>query len=332
MAGLLSDPVFREEARCALTRLPGRKATAALRTAFTSAPEEFKFALAEYYVIILNAVFSTLTFAAGMPLLVILCFFTLIALFACLKYMFIHFSKRPRFLKPAVVQLIVKLLPVSVVIHLVVAIVIYGFQFETTSVRQLIAESGDEGQPAAPLAGAPSKLYNAFFVKCLPLTIILFVFIGLMLLEVLVYKCLKPALKRYFKDTKAANLRYSENLRNLKYWSALNYDFRMLPKYTPLLYHAYASQLGFNADPMASQYPKLFGTGASGRPLSPHKFANHELNKLGTIREENEAEDATFDYIQTAESRKMNQNRALAANLVGILPKPGQDPRPAPHK
>ena len=47
MAGLLSDPVFREDARCALTRLPGRKATAALRTAFTSAPEEFKFALAE---------------------------------------------------------------------------------------------------------------------------------------------------------------------------------------------------------------------------------------------------------------------------------------------
>lgn len=47
MAVLLSDPVFREDARCALTRLPGRKATAALRTAFTSAPEDFKFALAE---------------------------------------------------------------------------------------------------------------------------------------------------------------------------------------------------------------------------------------------------------------------------------------------
>jgi len=47
MAVLLSDPLFREDARCALTRLPGRKATAALRTAFTSAPEDFKFALAE---------------------------------------------------------------------------------------------------------------------------------------------------------------------------------------------------------------------------------------------------------------------------------------------
>lgn len=44
---LLSDVVFREDARCALTRLPGRRATAALRTALTSAPEDFKFALAE---------------------------------------------------------------------------------------------------------------------------------------------------------------------------------------------------------------------------------------------------------------------------------------------
>ncbi len=47
IAVLLSDPLFREDARCALTRLPGRKATAALRTALTSAPEDFKFALAE---------------------------------------------------------------------------------------------------------------------------------------------------------------------------------------------------------------------------------------------------------------------------------------------
>lgn len=47
MADLLSDPGAREDARCALTRIPGAKATDALRKAMDSAPEEFKFALAE---------------------------------------------------------------------------------------------------------------------------------------------------------------------------------------------------------------------------------------------------------------------------------------------
>ena len=47
MAALLTDKEVREDARCALMRLPGTKATAALKSAFDSAPEEFKFALAE---------------------------------------------------------------------------------------------------------------------------------------------------------------------------------------------------------------------------------------------------------------------------------------------
>jgi HEAT repeat protein len=47
MAALLTDKEVREDARCALMRLPGTKATAALKSAFGSAPEEFKFALAE---------------------------------------------------------------------------------------------------------------------------------------------------------------------------------------------------------------------------------------------------------------------------------------------
>jgi HEAT repeat protein len=47
MAALLTDKEVREDARCSLMRLPGRKATAALKSAFGSAPEEFKSALAE---------------------------------------------------------------------------------------------------------------------------------------------------------------------------------------------------------------------------------------------------------------------------------------------
>lgn len=47
MAALLTDKEVREDARCALMRLPGRKATAALKSAFGSASEEFKSALAE---------------------------------------------------------------------------------------------------------------------------------------------------------------------------------------------------------------------------------------------------------------------------------------------
>jgi HEAT repeat protein len=47
MAALLTDKDAREDARCALLRIPGRKATAALKAAFASAPDEFKFALAD---------------------------------------------------------------------------------------------------------------------------------------------------------------------------------------------------------------------------------------------------------------------------------------------
>ncbi len=47
MANLLTDSVVREDARCALMRLPGREVTAAFKSAFATAPEESKAALAE---------------------------------------------------------------------------------------------------------------------------------------------------------------------------------------------------------------------------------------------------------------------------------------------
>lgn len=47
MAALLTDAELREDARCALTRLPQPQATTALETALKTAPEEFRFALAE---------------------------------------------------------------------------------------------------------------------------------------------------------------------------------------------------------------------------------------------------------------------------------------------
>lgn len=47
LAALLSDKEVREDARCALVRLPGEKPAVALRAAFSTAPEEFKYALAD---------------------------------------------------------------------------------------------------------------------------------------------------------------------------------------------------------------------------------------------------------------------------------------------
>lgn len=47
MAALLTDVELREDARCALTRLPGSRATSALKSALASAPGEFKYALAD---------------------------------------------------------------------------------------------------------------------------------------------------------------------------------------------------------------------------------------------------------------------------------------------
>jgi len=47
MAALLTDEAAREDARAALMRLPGNRATAALRAAFRAAPEPFKYALAD---------------------------------------------------------------------------------------------------------------------------------------------------------------------------------------------------------------------------------------------------------------------------------------------
>jgi hypothetical protein len=47
MAELFADPEVREDARCAVTRVPGDKATGALKLGMDSAPAEFKYALAE---------------------------------------------------------------------------------------------------------------------------------------------------------------------------------------------------------------------------------------------------------------------------------------------
>ncbi len=47
MAALLADKDSREDARCALMRIPGPQVTAAFKAAFTSAPNEFKYALAD---------------------------------------------------------------------------------------------------------------------------------------------------------------------------------------------------------------------------------------------------------------------------------------------
>jgi HEAT repeat protein len=47
MAALLADQELREDARCALTRLPAPGAVTALKAAFATAPEDFKYALAE---------------------------------------------------------------------------------------------------------------------------------------------------------------------------------------------------------------------------------------------------------------------------------------------
>jgi hypothetical protein len=47
MAALLNDPKLREDARCALVRIPGRAATKALSSALDAAPADFKPALAD---------------------------------------------------------------------------------------------------------------------------------------------------------------------------------------------------------------------------------------------------------------------------------------------
>ena len=46
MAALLADAGLREDARCALERIPGPAVTAALKAALGTAPDDFKFALA----------------------------------------------------------------------------------------------------------------------------------------------------------------------------------------------------------------------------------------------------------------------------------------------
>ncbi len=47
IAALLSDASLREDARCVLQRLPSKAAVKALQTALKTAPEEFRYAIAE---------------------------------------------------------------------------------------------------------------------------------------------------------------------------------------------------------------------------------------------------------------------------------------------
>ena len=47
ISALLGDAQVREDARCALQRIPGDKSVSALRSAMKTAPEDFKYAIAE---------------------------------------------------------------------------------------------------------------------------------------------------------------------------------------------------------------------------------------------------------------------------------------------
>jgi HEAT repeat protein len=47
LARLLANPDLREDARCALLRIPSRQSRAALKTAMRTAPDDFRFALAD---------------------------------------------------------------------------------------------------------------------------------------------------------------------------------------------------------------------------------------------------------------------------------------------
>jgi HEAT repeat protein len=46
IARLLADTEAREDARCSLERIPGNRSTEALKTAFSTSPDDFKYALA----------------------------------------------------------------------------------------------------------------------------------------------------------------------------------------------------------------------------------------------------------------------------------------------
>jgi hypothetical protein len=198
----------------------------------------FKFALAEYYVMILNVIFCTMTFAAGMPVLMILAFVAFAVMYPTTKKIFVSYSAKPHFLKPLAVQLIIKLLPLSVVIHLIIAIILYGNHF-----KHIDFNDDKIFDPTNPFDYVYVSRSFVWFQKCLPLTIILLVFIVVNLLEFLVYKLIKNRLKSYFSQTKSKVMIYKEKLDALKYWSGVSYDFRMLPKFASLLIDLSAKQV-----------------------------------------------------------------------------------------
>jgi len=202
-----------------------------LQHRFLKLKAPFEFTLSEYYVLILNLIFCTLTFAAGIPILIVLCFFAFLFAYICLKFSFVKFSEPPAFLKPLVVQVITKILPLAVIIHLAFAIVIYGNQFDSITYEELVLFKIGKTMPAI---GFLAKSVDIIFVKCLPLTIILIAFIVLMIVEFIVYKCCKKPFKKYLYKPRQSNVRYEDSRPRLNYWSVMDYDFLKQPKYAML--------------------------------------------------------------------------------------------------
>ena len=199
-----------------------------LQHRFLKLKAPFEFTLSEYYVLILNLIFCTLTFAAGIPILIVLCFFAFLFAYICLKFSFVKFSEPPAFLKPLVVQVITKILPLAVIIHLAFAIVIYGNQYHSITYEELVLFKIGKTMPAI---GFLAKSVDIIFVKSLPLTIILIAFVVLMIGEFIVYKCCKKPFKKYFYKPRQPNVRYDDSRLWLNYWSAMDYDFLKQPKY-----------------------------------------------------------------------------------------------------
>jgi hypothetical protein len=241
-----------------------------------------KFEFEPNYVYFLTTIATALTFSGGIPILVLFAAMALLLAYWVNKFIFLKFGRRPRFFSQELVFYVIAIMPFLLLFHIFFSVSVFGdpslflsgknSEYWTNLLLQ---------EPNSPLLNN----INIRIVKCLALVIIGSILILFVLVEFLGTFAFRDYLLTTFKlklRPEAKSL-YLTEYPGLLYNSALNFDFRMLPKYCCLVTDTTQSALLSMA--VVQDPEKDMPTGHIADPELKQNFESYMKNFLLYCRE-----------------------------------------------
>lgn len=213
-----------------------------LQIELNSMVEPADFAIDNNYTVALNLLFVCLSFSAGMPILIWLCFLGFLLLYIFNKFKFVTWTRKCPFYNKSLNATITAVLPFAILIHLMFSLWIYGvkeFFNKTDSLNVgVLAQATSLTSNIDPLGfGLADRISSA-----VPIAIALAVVAALLLFEHVLLKLYRFfACQRSGDDVQADDGKatpediilgyYSTVLERIKDYTIANYDLRNNPDF-----------------------------------------------------------------------------------------------------